>query len=313
MSEPNMNTTSPDTSGAVRGETGDASPEPVAPSGARLQGSAARQHHRHRQVRVLATAGAVAAVIVAAVVTVTLHAAPAQPSQAAVPPPIAAVTSALARTSAENYTFSLYSSVQVEGKERVSDVVSGAFDPRRELGTELLITRSAGRIERAQVRFIGAYLYTSVSPGSGFSKAWDKSPRAAASGEMPPGDLYGFVSDQPVSPDELAVVLRSAGASVRDAGPISGPDWRGTMYRFTASLYGGREPVSGTAYVDQQGRVRRLVTVTMEEGKQATKGILLATDRDMAFGGFGASIRVIAPSPSQVKYTSGKPYWGFYF
>jgi hypothetical protein len=259
---------------------------------------------------------AVAAVVVpvalgvalAAGITAALHRAP------AAPPALSAVTSALARTSTQSYTFSLTTTVRNARRELNSDLVSGACDSRRQLATELLTARSHGQAMRAQVRFIGAYLYTSVSPGAGFGKPWDKSPLAdAAAGGMPPGDLYGFASDQTVSPAELDVVLQSPGIALHDWGPVSGPGWAGVKYTFTASLYAGRESVTGTVYVDQQGRVRRLTTITTRFGGQPQGMPLLTTTRDITFGGFGAPVRVTAPPASQVKSTSGKPYWGFYF
>lgn len=270
-----------------------------------------------RRVRVLVAAGAVAAAALAACGTT---------APPAVPSPLSAVTSALARTAAESYTFSLDSTTLAAGKELNkklnSGVISGTFDPRHGLGTEVLTQHSSQHSARAQIRFIGTYLYTWVSPGSGMgtlSKPWDKSRSAiAAAGRMPPGDLYGFVSDQPVSPDELVVVLRSAGAAVHDSGPVSGPGWTGGKYTFTARLYDGKESVSGTAYVDRQGRVRRLTTITTEEprpayARNAKNVVSLVTDRELTFGHFGAPVLVSAPPPSQTVYTSGRPYWGFYF
>jgi hypothetical protein len=282
--------------------------ETAPPPGTREQGSAGQHYpRRRRRTRVLAVAGAVAAAALAAGITAALHVAPAAPS------PLSAVTSALARTSAQSYTFSLDSTVRFPTKELTSDLVSGAYDPRQHLGTEQLTARSAGQAQRAQVRFIGAYLYTSVTPGAGFGKPWDKSPLAAATAAgMPPGDLYGFASDQAVSPSELTVVLRSAGTAVHDAGSVSGPGWTGIKYTFTTSLYGGREHISGTVYVDQQGWVRRLMTIT-RQGNNAAGKTLLTTSRDFTFGDFGAPVRVTTPSASQVKSTSGKPYWGFFF
>jgi DNA-binding CsgD family transcriptional regulator len=94
---------------------------------------------------------------------------------------------------------------------------------------------------------------------------------------------------------------------------VSGPGWSGTKYTFTTLIGGGREAVSGTAWVDQQGLVRRLLTVTTEKGLQTTDKTLLTTDRDITFGDFGAPVRVAAPPASQTKDTSGQPYWGFYF
>jgi hypothetical protein len=124
---------------------------------------------------------------------------------------------------------------------------------------------------------------------------------------------YGFVSDQPVSPAELSRALLSAG-TVRDAGSADGPGWTGTEYTFTASISGG--PVSGTVYVDRQGRVRRLVTITPEgnaipEGTGLPEG-RVTVDRDLTFDDFGVQAAVTAPPASQTEYTS-YPYWGFYF
>jgi hypothetical protein len=272
------------------------------------QDAAAGRPPSRRRTYALTAAGAVAVAAVAAGVTVALRPGPAAPA------PIAAVTTALARTSAQSYTFSLDTTVQIQARRTLnSDTVSGAFDPQHNRSTELLTARSSGQTQRAQIRFIGANLYTSVSPGGGFGKLWDETPvKAAAAGAMPPGDLYGFVSDQPVSPAALTVVLQAPGAAVRDAGPASGPGWSGTRYTFTARLYDGRESVTGTAYVDQQGRVRRLLTTTAEKGARAGK-TLLTTDRVITFGDFGAPVPVAAPPASQTKSTTGQPYWGFYF
>jgi hypothetical protein len=276
--------------------------------GTRERGSAGRRDpRRRRRTRVLAVAGVVVAAALAAGITAALRVAPAAPS------PLSAVTSALSRTSTQSYTFSLGTTARTPKKDLSSDLVSGAYDPRQHLGTELLTASAAGPARRAQVRFIGPYLYTSVTPGDGFGKPWDKTPLAAATAAgMPPGDLYGFASDQTVSPSALTVVLRSAGTAVRDSGPVSGPGWTGIKYTFTASLYGGSESITGTVYVDQQGRVRRLMTTTTQ-GKQATGQVFLTTDRDITFGDFGAPVRVTPPPASQVKSTSGAPYWGFYF
>lgn len=280
-------------------------------NGAREQGYTNVHYGRGRgrgRVRVLAVASAVAGAALAAGITATLH------MSAAALSPLSAVTSALTRTSEQSYTFSLDTTVQLHSKELNSDLVSGVYDPRQHLGTELLAEHAGGQTQRAHVFFIGPYLYTSVSPGAGFGKLWDKSPRAAATAAgMPPGDLYGFVSDQPVSPAELTVVLRSAGTAAHDSGRVSGPGWTGIKYTFTASLYEGRESVSGAVYVDQQGRVRRLMTITTEEGRQAAEKAVLTTDRNITFANFGAPVRVATPPASQVKYTSGQPYWGFYF
>jgi hypothetical protein len=255
-----------------------------------------------RRTRVLVSAGVIAAG--AAAVTVALVAASASHRPSALAP----LTSALVKTSADSYNFTLDTTVQLQGREMRSDVVSGAFDPEHEVGAELLLTsRTAQRPVRAQIRFVGQYVYTWVSPGSGMGtigKPWNKAPLPPLRADELPGDeVYGFVTDRPVSPAELSGALGSAG-TVRDEGSASGPGWTGTKYTFTASFSEARETINGTEYVDQQGRVRRVVTVT-------THGAL-TTDRDLILGNFGAPVSATAPLASQTKYTSN-PFWGFYF
>lgn len=278
------------------------------PLDTREQGPAEQLHpRRRRRMGVLAVASAVAAAALAAGLTAALRAAPAASS------PLSDVTGALARTSAQSYTFSIETTVRPPGGEPRSDLASGAYDPSERLGTELVTARVAGQVKRAQVRFIGAYLYTSVPPGSGFGKPWDKSPLAAATAAgMPPDDPYGFASDQVVSPSGLIAVLRSAGTTVRDSGSSSGPGWTGITYTFTAHLDNGQATISGTVYVDQKGRVRRMM-ITTDEGEQARGNPTFTTARGITFGDFGAPVRVTAPPASQVKYTIGRPYLGFYF
>jgi hypothetical protein len=258
---------------------------------------------RSRRMWTLVATGAVVAAVAAGVIAALLA-----QSARGTPSALAVVTSALAKTSADSYRFSLDSTVQVAGRDVHTDVVTGAFDPRHQLGAEVLTGHGVGvHPSKAQIRFIGKYLYTWISPASGLGtlgKPWNKSPvPPAGANEIPEGYPYGFVTDRPVSPAELSVVLRSAG-TVSDGRPASGPGWTGTKYTFTAHFFDARESIRVTLYVDQQGRVRRLVTITTEEG--------LTTARDLTFGDFGAPVPVTAPNTSQVKYTS-KPYWGFYF
>ena len=246
-------------------------------------------------------------VALAAGLTVARHGAPPAPS------PLSAVTSALAQTSAQSYTFRLDAHVRGPKKELNSDVVSGAFTVRRHLGTESMTIRAAGRTERAQTRFIGAYVYTSVFSASGFGKLWDKSPLAAArAAAIPGGDPYSFVSDQPFSPTELDVVLQAPGTTVHDSGSVSGPGWTGTRYTFAASLSEGRASVRGTVDVDRPGRVRRMTTTTVDRGQPGGKASF-TTVRNITFSAFGGPVRVTTPPAGEVKDTNGTPYWGFYF
>jgi hypothetical protein len=295
-----MNETGQDGRGIVVAGSGDVPPGTGSPRRAREQGTAARPRRRH--LRKLTLAAAVATGSAAGVTAALLTASAGHP-----PTALATVTSALASTSAGSYSFTLDTTVNFRGREMHSDVVSGSYDPRDGVGTELLATRTSRRGPvRIQIRFTGSYVYTQQAPGSGFRKPWNKSPVPPAAAAMPGYDVYGFATDQPVSPAELSWVLRSA-ATVRQVGSASGPGWTGTRYAFTARFPAARESVTGTVDIDQQGRVRRLVTITT----QGTLGRLI-TDRDLTFGNFGAPVPVTAPPASQVGYTS-TPYSGYFF
>jgi hypothetical protein len=290
----------------------DAPPEAGSPGAAREHEGAA-PHRMLRRWRPLVAAAAVAVTAVAVTaggVTAALLAAPGSHAPSA----LATVTGALTRTAAHGYTFSLDTTGRtLAGRARLI-VVSGTLDPGGGVGAELLTTRAGGHSVQMQIRFIGRYVYTWLSPGSGLAtlgRAWDKALATAGRAPQSPGS---FVSDLPVSPAELSGVLRFAGV-VHDEGSASGSGWTGTKYAFTtrvpgepgsvsAHFPGGRESVSGTVYLDRQGRVRRLVTIT-------TRGRLV-TRRDLTFSNFGAPVPVTAPPARQVRYTSA-PYWGFYF
>jgi hypothetical protein len=277
----------------------DARPETDTLDAPRDHGNAARRRRLSRNWLLVAAAAAMAA----GGVTVALLNA----SGSHAPSALATVTGALAETSAHSYRFDL-DTIAPSYADRVPSVaVSGAFDPGNGLGTELLTTRLGKHSVRMQIRFIGKYVYTYLLPGSGLgtiAEPWDKSPvPPAGQGALPPYEVYGFVTDRPVSPAELSRVLQSAG-TVRDEGAASGPGWIGTRYAFTARFSDGRDSISGTVYVDQRGLVRRLVTID-------TQG-RVTRDRDLTFTGFGAPVPVTAPPASQVQYT-GTPYWGVYF
>jgi hypothetical protein len=249
--------------------------------------------HRSRRGWVLGAAAAIA--VAAAVATTALFAA----SGSVAPSPLAVVTSALSRTAADKYSFSLDSTTQMREKLVSQVLVSGMFDPGRDRGAELLTTSHQRHPVRARILFVGNYVYTSVSPGSGLGtvgKPWDKAP------VPPPSQGYGFVSDQPVSPANLTGLLQYARA-VREVGPASGAGWTGTSYSFTARL--SRVSVDGIVYIDRQGRVRREVTT-------ATLAHGFALHWDLAINDFVAQETVAGPPANQVTYTSS-PYWGWYF
>jgi hypothetical protein len=261
------------------------------------RGGATRRPHQSRRTRALTAAGAVVAVVGAGVTTAL-----AATRGGGAPTTLAVVAGALAKTSAESYSFNLDSTVQSSGRDMSASVVTGVFSPRHKVGTEMLTTSFEHRLVKARIRFIGKYVYTWVSSGSGLAKPWNMAPVPPPGADRTQGDdLYGFASDLPVSAGQLSGALRYAHA-VREAGPTSGRGWIGTKYTFSVRLSG--ESVTAAVYVDQQGRVRRLVTTTTEEG--------VATRRDLTFGDFGVQEAVTAPPASQATYTS-YPYLGFYF
>jgi hypothetical protein len=267
--------------------------------GASEQGGVNWHHNRLPRLRLLAAVAVAAAV---AGVTAKVLAPPG--SQA--PSALAMVRSALATTSAASYSFEMHTVVPSLADLVPPIAVSGAFDPRHRVGTELLTTRSKKQPEKIQIRFIGKYVYTWVSGTETAGEPWNKAlvPPAGANG-LPSNDpyFYGFITDEPVSPAGLTSLLGSAG-EVRKSGLADGPGWSGVKYVFTARLLGGKESVSGTLDVDQQRRVRKLVMIT-RQGK-------VAVDREITFSDFGAPVPVTAPAVSQVKYTS-TPYSGYYF
>lgn len=279
----------------------DEPPESSRLCGPRDQKRPARPHRLFRTWLIAAAA------VSAGAIAVVLLAAPGSHASSA----LATVTGALAQSSTESSSFGLEVVVPSYHGNVPSVGVSGAFDPGTGHGTEVLTTTYSNKRHtypvRMLIRFIGSSVYTSVSPGSGLpplARPWDKSPvPPVAGGVMSRYGGYGFVSDRPVSLAGLSRMLQSAGTA-REQGAVSGRGWAGSSYSFTARLFGGQGSVSGTVYLDKQGRVRRLVTITTQGG--------LTTDRYLTLTGFGERVAVVPPAASQVQYTS-TPYWGFYF
>lgn len=273
----------------------------------------ARPRRRRRRMLVSAGAVAVAGGVAAAATLLTT-------SVTNPPSALAAVTSAVAKTTAQSYRFTLSEKLQGSGsKIPTRGAITGAIDPRSNLGVEQLTARTAGgAVTTAQVRFVGKYVYTWLSPNTRIGhvgKPWDKAPAPPSSTQSGPlGEFQGVGADQPISPALLLGVLRSA-TTVRKAGPASGPGWTGTKYAFSAHITKPQpRTISGTAYVDQQGRVRGLATTIelyLPEGSRAPAFTI--TD-DLTFGDFGSPVSATAPPASQVEYTSvpqGPPGFGF--
>jgi hypothetical protein len=272
--------------------------------------SAARRRHR-RRVRVLVPAGAVAGGVAAAATLLGT-------SVTNPPSALAAVTSAMVKTSAQSYRFTMNGSLTLPSIRLIQHfALTGSIDPQHERGTELVTggpLRGTHNYVTEQLRFIGKNLYTWVSPASGLGsvgKPWDEAPIPAPDTRASPGsELRGDTFEQPISPAELLGVLRSA-AAVRYVGSASGPGWTGSKYAFTAHPAGPPAvTVAGTVDVDQQGRVRSLDTITTVRTRYRNPA--QTETEDLTFEGFGGPVQVTSPPASQVKQTI-TPYWEFGF
>jgi hypothetical protein len=268
-------------------------------AGADLLRRVRRRTSRRRRVRTLVPAGAVAALGGAAALGVTLTA-----TVASAPSAFAAVTAAAAKTSAESFSvtateihvFQGFPGASRDGKS----TITGVFDPGHGLG-EYITNGEARNL------FVGGHEYLK-DPTDG--KAWQEfltlpplpPPSSSAVPAVGGSEIAdGFDGDEPIDPGALLGLLKSVG-SVQAEGPASGPGWTGTEYAFTVPVPGGfRTAPSGTVYVDNQGRVRRLVTTNTTRFLRLGngKGSLTVT-YDMTFANFGVRVSVTAPPASQV-------------
>jgi hypothetical protein len=258
-----------------------------------------RQTSQRRRVRTLVPVGAVAALGgAAALVATTL-------TVAGAPSALAAVTAAAAKTSAQSFQVTetqSQTSTLGSADDGSPTRMSGVFDLGRGLGEEDMDGS-------ASVRIVGEHIYV-ASSGLGFTrvlahgKTWVEGlvPSSLALGGST--DLsQGFDGDEPINPGSLLGLLKSA-ASVTAEGAAAGAGWTGTKYAVTEQVPSGEKApiiVHGTAFVDSQGRVRRLMTAQTRViwSSEGVKGS--ATDHyDVTFGEFGVPVSVTAPPASQV-------------
>ena len=266
-----------------------------------VRGQQAPARRPRFRVRALVSAAVIAAIGAAVALGLTLTA-----TVAEAPSALAVVLAAEAKISTESYRFSeqLVTTQTPTGAPRVLSDIEGSFDPARAVGEE-----SIAGVREAPILFIGPHLYMPIPirPGtSTHGKRYVETGMAPPSWPAAPGD-------RPVDPAVLLKLFRSF-ASVRAAGPASGPGWTGTKYTFTVNSASfkraqGFEGETGTVYVDNQGRVRRVITVTrirlvvsqFREGKPAGKVVLKFTlTNEATFGDFNCVVKVKAPPPSEV-------------
>ena len=271
-----------------------------------LRGVRARNHRRRARTRVALSAGA--AGIVAAVTGIALSAVQA-------PSALAQVTQAAARTAEQSYRVTSVSTLvaSVGPGPRSPLTIRGEFDRANQLGEE----RAS---DGSEVRYVGGFMYVPIveamrkayeavgRPPIPAGKTWLRFPAPEVI-DVPTIELIvlgGSTNglDQ-VDPQNLLALLQNS-SQVSKQGPVSGPGWTGTAYRFTASLT-TRGPLhitlssTGTVDVDQQGRVREM-DATQTFGKNTRKV-------QVTFGDFGLAVPV-SPPPASQTYTPPASYLG---
>ncbi len=281
-------------------------PTDPATAGDGLLRAVRRRYARRRRTRALVSAGgAVAAAGTAAAVLLSV-------TVAGAPPALAAVTSALSRASAESFRMNVIVTehLTVPGRLGIPSplYITGKLDLKRNLGEEKL---SNGW----RTLIVGGKAYTELPPPQAKTnggKAWTEEPLQDA--EPPYGSAgaqlaWDFNSDRPFNPQALLALLES-GAKVLDEGPVSGPGWTGTRYRFTVSHPDGTagvvDRITCTVDVDSQGHIRSLAqtTVFVASGKPGTAGKMIYT-ADFTFSDFGIRFSVTPPPAGQINHDIG--------
>ncbi len=277
----------------------------------RLRRQVRRRISRRRRVRTLVPVGAVVALGGAVALALTLAA-----TVASAPSALAAVTAAAAKTSALSFRVTSTRTAVLPSGARPPVRITGVFDPGRGLGeaeTVIETTEDA----KLHMRIVGGHIYAELTGSTltffrqrSHGKPWIESPLPPPEPAASLGLVDGFDGDEPIDPTVLLGMLKSA-ASVQAEGPASGPGWAGTEYAFTEPPPKGvviSMTVSGTVYVDTQGRVRRVVTKQTRTMRLTdnTIGTATVTD-DVTFGEFGVRVSVTPPPASQV-YDLGNEY-----
>lgn len=276
----------------------------------RLRRQVRRRISRRQRVRALVPAGAVVALGGAVALALTLTA-----TVASAPSALAAVTAAAAKTSSLSFRVTSTRTAVLPSGKRPPSRITGVFDPGRGLGEEE--TKFETYDGTLHIRIVGGHIYAELT-GSPFAyfhqrshgKPWIETPLPPPKPAASLGLIEGFDADEPIDPAVLLGMLKSA-ASVQAEGPASGPGWTGTKYAFTEPpLKGAVIPmtVSGTVYVDNQGRVRRMVTKQTSTMRLTDNAIGTTTvTYDLTFDEFGVRVSVTPPPASQV-YHLGNEY-----
>ncbi|HEY3880138.1 MAG TPA: hypothetical protein VGM12_16215 [Trebonia sp.] len=247
---------------------------------------------RARRRRVLVPAGAVA---LAAAVAAGVTAGVTTGGGGASPTALQAVTAAFVKTSAQSFTFEEYESLPIpHGSLQHLRDLKGEFSPATGNGEQEIY--AAGR-HVVQYRIIGKYTY--VSDGDlQDGKPWVRWSNAGGSTSSVGIANAAGGTVAPINPMDLLAALKGV-STVHYTGPASGTGWTGISYSFTVNPTKDfpAPQVSGTVSVDSSGRVRKLVTTTP---LGANRGHVPSFTEIMTFGGFGITVPVTPPPPSEV-------------
>jgi hypothetical protein len=269
--------------------------------------SGVRRHARRRaRTRAGVAAGSAAAVIGGTAAVFHAGTVP------AATPALAAVTSAVTKTSAASFRVDL-TVVDGDAPSGLASPsspfhVTGEFDPAQGTGEE---TTS----NRYETLFTSGHVYARWPGEPAGARPWNEQPSQEPWNEQPTSGAtlaWDYNADNPIDPAELLSLLKSAG-DIRDEGPASGPGWSGTKYGFTV-----QNPVKivqsdrGTLSVDSDGHLRQLdqtVTFAPAAGQPVTPADVMKLD--FTFSDFGIPVDVTAPPASQVAHPG--VFWGIQF
>jgi hypothetical protein len=240
----------------------------------------ARRQDRARRTRGRAVLSAGVATVAAAVTAIML-------TIGSAPPALATVTTALARTLAQNYHLTETDSFFIIARDgqthdSAAQTCAIAADPVHHLEAS---TCSKGTLS---MREVGGYLYLNLLPGT----KWDRVPAASFDRPWPP-NLNGSATG--ATPQQMLSAIEKAD-KVTVAGSASGPGWTGTRYTISSRV-SSTYTISGTLDVDQQGRARVLDLTTRW-------GPSLGVVQDLTFSDFGAQVTVTPPPADQTNITT---------
>jgi hypothetical protein len=266
------------------------------------------RYARRRRTRALLSAGAIAAAATGTAAAVLLSV-----TVAGAPPALAAVTGALSRAAAESYHMDLMVTERNTGP--------GGADPPLHITGDLDLERSLGKETMSngwRTLIVGGNAYTYLPPAQA-RKAYQKKPWGVDSVWMAqqldspyPSTgaqlAWDFDSEWPFRPQALLAVLKT-GTKVLDQGPVAGPGWTGTRYKFSLSHPAGTggtvDSITCTVDTDSHGHIRSLVqTTAFVSGKPGTPGEDIYTAH-FTFSHFGIRFSVTPPPASQVDPDTG--------